>query len=559
MANSPLHELLTLLGVQRVLVVDDDFTPPAAVYTMAFEPGEGPKLVGLPELPKGEDYDEHVGKHWPEVPVAEKLKVMGEARKVAGFSDPTGDPTGLRELVGEEMSFKGMTLHEWKADREKLLGDTRRALILFDVNFGQETGDANDEAGLGPAGEVLNGAYDHIVGLLTTKVASGGVEAAASHWAPGADVDRAGLVVINKKLLGDTSDSGNIAELAEQIRTTLQASQLRKLREEVQDSLDRGLDFAAKTLSGRSPTVLEDLVFQASHDGGEWEGDTWFRLYSTLGLARARRGVAVDKTTRRAIEDVRKLLHIRSPHIDKESEALAAEIEQAESYDGADYINQAGLPIVNGDIFQTKAGQTFILVGQPCDLTLRPDGRTREPRTATLLQIKQCSDAVERAETSSYRLPAGSPVGDGEWEVRFRPEHHVSFDVLDLVSLNTDGRATIKPTKGTTLSPLLPGLQSRADAIEKTATDAGKLLAVIEELAQNKSITPTIYNKLRHSILNAGGPIKATLSAVPTPFAFDCVRVGRLSGSYADALLAAYAAAQSRIAHAHELTRIVAE
>lgn len=557
MANSPLHELLTLLSIQRVLVVDDDFTPPAAVYTMAFEPGEGPKLAGLPELPTGEDYDEHVGKHWPEVPIAEKLKVLREARKVAGFSDPTGDPTGLRELVGEEMSFKGMTLHEWQADREKLLGDTRRALILFDVNFGQETGDANDEAGLGSAGEVLNGGYDHIVGLLTTKV-SGGVEAAASHWAPGADVERAGLVVINKKLLSDTGDSGNISELAEQIRTTLQASQLRKLREEVQGSLDRGLRFAADTLSGRSPTVLEDLVFQASHDGGEWEGDTWFRLYSTLGLARARREVAVDKTTRRAIEDVRKLLHIRTPHVDRESEALAAEIERAESYDSADYVNQAGLPIANGDIFRTKSGQTFILVGQPCDLTLRPDGRAREPRTATLLQIKKCSDELERAETSSYRLPDGSPLGEGKWEVRFRPEHHVSFDVLDLVSLNTEGRATIKPKKGAILSPLLPGLQARASAIEKAATDAGTLLSVIEDLAKNKSITQPIANKLRHSILSAGGPIKATLGAVPTPFAFDCARVGRLSGSYADALLAAYAAAQSRIAHAHELTRIVA-
>lgn len=558
MSDSHLHKLLSLLGVERVLVIDDDFAPPASVYTLGFEQGEGPEVEGLPEMPDGGHYEDHVQSYWTTVPIAEKLRVLDAARKVKGFVDPTGDPTGLHDMVGN-CYFRGMTLYEWLRDREKLLADSRRALILFDVNFGQETGNEDDEAGLRPAGEVLNGAYDHIVGLLTTKVTLGNEETAAEGWAPGADVDRARLVVVNKNLLGDPENADDIAHVVEQIRGTLQASQLRRLREKVQASLEGGLTRAAQMIGERSPTVLEDLVFRASRDGGEWEGDTWFRLYGTLGLAHAQREVAVDKITRRAIEDVRNLLHERPHSAHEESALLAAEVERAESYDDAEYINKAGLPIANGDIFRTKTGSAYILVGQPCDLMLRPDGRARDPRTATLLPIKRCNEDLARAETSSYKLPSGAPLGDGDWEVRFRPEHHVIFDVLDLVSFNTEGRATTEPKKGTALTPLLPGLQARSEAIDKTAADATKLLEVIEGLLKSKSITSVVANKLRHSILGAGGPIKATLSGIPTPFAFDCVRVGRLAGSYADALLAAYAAAQSRIAHAHELTRIVPE
>jgi hypothetical protein len=556
MPEPHLHKLLTLLGVERVLVIDDDFAPPASTYTLAFDPGHGPKVEGLPELPDGGDYEDHVQRHWDAVPIAEKVKVLVAALKVEGFVDPRGDPTGLRDLV-EPCYFRGMTLYEWQRLSEKLLADKRRALVLFDVNFGRETGDSDDTAGLVPAGEVLNGGYDHIVGLLTTKVAAGDEESAAQGWAPDAHVDRSRLVVVNKNLLGDPDNSGDISEVVEQIRRTLQASQILRLREKVRASLEGGLARAAEMIGERSSTMLEDLVFRASREGGEWEGDTWFRLYGTLGLAHARRVVAVDKSTRRAIEDVRNLLHERTDGAREESAVLAAEVERAEAYEGSDYVNEAGLPIANGDIFKIKAGPAYILVGQPCDLMLRPDGRARDPRTATLLPIKPRSEVIERGEISSYQLPLGSPLGDGEWEVRFRPGHHVLFDVLDLVSFNTEGRATTRPKKGTALTPLLPGLQARSDAIEKNVAEATKLLEVIETLVQSESITSAVANKLRHSVLAAGGPIKATLIGTPTPFAFDCVRIGRLAGSYADALRAAYSAAQSRIAHEHELTRIV--
>ena len=248
MPEPHLHKLLTLLGVERVLVIDDDFAPPASTYTLAFDPGHGPKVEGLPELPDGGDYEDHVQRHWDAVPIAEKVKVLVAALKVEGFVDPRGDPTGLRDLV-EPCYFRGMTLYEWQRLSEKLLADKRRALVLFDVNFGRETGDSDDTAGLVPAGEVLNGGYDHIVGLLTTKVAAGDEESAAQGWAPDAHVDRSRLVVVNKNLLGDPDNSGDISEVVEQIRRTLQASQILRLREKVRASLEGGLARAAEKSS----------------------------------------------------------------------------------------------------------------------------------------------------------------------------------------------------------------------------------------------------------------------------------------------------------------------
>jgi hypothetical protein len=555
MIDSHLPELLTLLDVQRVVVVDDSFLPSWQVM-LAFAPGEGPDLEGLPALPKDMDYDEHLAEHWPSVPTAAKIEARNLARKVEGEGEQA-DPTGVRRLIGDR-PFRGMTLFEWTHDGKAVLRGAKRALILFDVDFKDEDPQLDDEAGLDPAGRALKENTQHIVGLLTTNTSAGGEGASADAWASRADVDRANLVVVNKNLINGEDDAEDVASAVEQIRTALQASQLRRLRETVQGALTEGLERAFDQLKQRSPTVLEDLVFNASLDGGEWEGDTWFRLYGTLGFDRARREVALDKAARRAIFDIRGLLRSRPSEPHGDSEALAREVEQAESYADADYLNQAGLPIVNGDFFENKDGQVFVLVGQPCDLTLRPGGRSRKPQTATLLPVRSHTADADR-ESSGYRLPAGAPLGEGEWEVRFRPEYHVAFDVLDLVSFNTEGRATLTPPKRSVLAPLLPGLAARHGVIASAAAKIAPALERIDALRKSGDITAAITTQLRMGVLHGGGPFRPTLNGTPTPYAFHCRRIGRLSGTYADALLAAHSGARARTAHAHELTRIVAD
>jgi hypothetical protein len=555
MSDAELPKLLGLLGLARVIVIDDDFTPPAAVME-AFPPKHAPAVDGLPPLPSGGDFDEHVVEHWDQVPIAEKIRVKKLALKIKDFTYPDDDPTGLRTLVGD-LPFIGMTLFEWQAQEARILASPSRALILFDVDFTRETGSSGNEEGLDPAARALDAEHDHIVGLLTGKPEIGGEEAAAADWAGRARVARADLVVVNKQLL-DASAAERVGEAVEQLRQTLQASQLRQLRETVRTSLSDGIAEAVKIVEERAPSVIEDLVFRKSREGGEWEGDTWFRLYGTLGFDKARRRVALDLQTRQAIRDVRNLLHWRPQPEDGSSAELAREVQNAECYDDADYLNGAGLPIANGDLFETKAGTAYILVGQPCDLMLRPDGRARNPQTATLLPIKPGSGNVAGA-SSAYRFPPGSPLGEGDWEVRFRPEHHVAFDVLDLVSFNTEGRAAFKAPKGTAVEPLLPGLQRRHDAIEATVEGLAPQLEQVTELLRSNHLNKLAASRLRHSILHSGGPFRATLNGAPTPFAFDCRRVGRLSGTYADALLAAHSAARARTAHAHDLTRIVSD
>jgi hypothetical protein len=557
MTENALPNLLDQLGIERVLVVDDQFVPPPSVYTLAYEKSDAPALEGLPPLPEGADYEAHVEKHWSAVPLEERVKLREVVVKRAGL-DPTGDPTGLEELVGDRY-FRGMTLHEWEAEQATLLSKKDRALILFDVNFKEESGDADDEKGLEAARHALEAADDHFVGVLTTKAGVGMEEEAADEWAARADIARADLVVINKKLLADCG-SEDLERLVEQIRGVLQASQIGELRHKVQACLQEALNEAAMSVSGSTPQVLEDLVFRSSREGGEWEVDTWFRLYATLGLKQARERLAGDTSARRAVEDVRNLLHSRqvSPHDD--SAVLASRIEQAEAYADAGYLNGAGLPIANGDLFQAgKNGSVFVLVGQPCDLAVRPGGRARSPTSALLLPIKESAGMGAAERDSAYLLPAGGPFENGQWEVRFRPEVPVAFDVLDLVSFNSDGQASLKVADAKRLRPLLPGLQKRRDEIEKVADGMSGLLALVEAAEAADIMNKHEGARLRHKILGMGGPFKATLGARPTPFAFRCRRIGRLTGTYADALLIAHAAARSRTAHAHELTRIVAD
>jgi hypothetical protein len=557
MPEAGLHELLELLGIKRVLVVDDQFIPPAAVYALLYEEGEGQELEALPPLPEGADYEQHVEDHWPDVPIGEKVKLRKDLLKRDNLDDPTGDPTGVSGHIGN-LYFRGMTLHEWEAEKERLLDHNQRALVLFDVNFGDETRKHNDRSGLRLAKAALEQTGDHVVGLLTNEAQEGKEAATADKWAGQGDIERAGLVVINKGLLSG-EDAEDLPELVEQVRAVLLASQIGRLRREVQDGLEGAMKAAAASIGGETPQVLEDLVFRASREGGEWEGDTWFRLFKTLGIKKARERLATDKGVRRGIEDVRNLLHARPADAHEASEALAFRVERAEAYDDAVYVNGAGLPIANGDLFQAQSGKVFILVGQPCDLALRPEGRAYDPSAAFLLAVERVAEEGAEDGASRYLLPRGGPAGDGKWAVRFRPEYQAAFDVLDLVSFNTEGKATVAPLAGKRLEPLLPGLQRRLEQIEKAAEKVGVLLALIDEAERDKVVKKRAGNELRHKILDEGGPFKATLGSSPTRFVFHCRRIGRLTGTYADALLVAHASARSRTAHAHELTRIVAD
>ncbi len=557
MTDASLAELLDLLAIERVLVIDDLFVPSAAVYLLAYEEGEGPDLKGLPPLPEGDDYEEHVQEHWPQVPLEDKLKVHREARKLPDFDDPTGDPTRLSGLIGERY-FRGMTLHEWNDEKASLLTTSQRTLILFDVNFEGETSDPDDERGLTAAREMLSEAADHVVGILTNKAARGNEDDAARDWAARADIERADLVVINKDLISSSTGADDVERLDGQFRAVLQAAQIKKLREEVRAAIEQGIKDTAASIAENTPQVLEDLVFRASREGGKWEGDTWFRLYGTLGMKQARKRVAGDKSIRRAIKDVRNLLHERPEDVHDDSKVLASKVKQAEAYDDANYVNGAGLPIANGDLFRAKSGSVYVLVGQPCDLALRPNGRAKDPPSALLLPVRP-ADSKQADDDSAYALPPGGPLGDGKWQVWFRPEYHADFDVLDLVSFNSEGRASLKPAKGKGLDPLLPGLQNRLRKIEKAAEKTNKLLTGIDVAVQSGAVNEKAANELRQKVLGGGGPFKATLSGSPTPYAFSCQRIGRLTGTYADALLSAHAAARSRTAHAHDLTRIVAD
>ena len=587
-AQAQLQELLEKLAIERVVVVDDSFLMSTTQAIVVFGEHELPQLDSLPPLHEDTDLETHLDQHWGGIDVADNVKAKRVARKEANWSAP--DPTGLERLL-RGPGFLGLTLFEWEnGEAHNVMGRATRSLVLFDVDFSAETHTENDTTGLRLAAEAL-ATRKQVVGLLTNKASVGEEEESASAWAKASQVPVAEFVIVNKHLLVDEDDENARQEAVEQIRTTLQAARIGRLRHKVREALGDGMDEVDDRLGADTPGVLEDVVFKASHAGGEWEGDTWFRIYAVLGLNQAKRAVAKDAEARTAVADVRELLRLRPPATQDSSKDLATDVVRAESYDDSDYVNGAGLPIANGDIFKSAGGTFFILVGQPCDLALRPDGRAYDPPTAILLPIKPSSTANkapsaadpvepdvevatapagsntdaaapesvvdEGGEKSAFKLPEGGPMETGEWEVRFRPELHASFDVLDLCSLNTEGVATTKPAPQKALAPLLPGVAKRHEQILKAEAKAQKLLAHIDQMQEAKHLGAQPAKQLRLAVLAFSGPFIPTLNRKPALYDFGCQRVGRLAGTYADALLAAHANARSRTAHAHELTRIV--
>lgn len=570
MPERDLPDLLEILGIDRVVVVDDQFLPQLSQVEDVFE--KPPEIDGL-AVPAETPFDTFLSNNWDELSPEVKIALRDTAIEL-GAKTYTGDPLQL-EWLADSAEYIGLTQTEWEEQREEKLEGAQRALILFDVNFKSETGDADDDSGLALARSEFQQKSRHVVGLLTG-------EERREEWVRKVDITESELVIVDKRLASSEGKKDR-QQAIEQIRTALQAAQLSSLRRRVRERFYEELDAVEKRLTGNAPSVLEDVVFRTSSEGGAWEADTWFRFFEALGSTNAKLKLAKNKDVRTDIAAVRQLLALKPERVDsKESVDLIRDLDEKEAYYGKDAINEAGMPIANGDIFKTDTGKLFVLVGQPCDLEIRSDGRrARDVDAATLLPLKPTrrkiphraedqqegeqeprqaqAPPVQEETRSAFKMPPGCPGGSDEKEALMKPEFTVSLDILDLVSYNESGKAELNPEADDGLNPHLPGLQKRLDKIKDEAAKTIKKVEFAEKLREAGELDKTSRNQIQKGLFRGWPPFQPANGAMGSgSYSFNFKRIGRLRGTYADALLVAHAAARSRTAHAYRLSRILA-
>lgn len=251
-----------------------------------------------------------------------------------------------------------------------------------------------------------------------------------------------------------------------------------------------------------------------------------------------------------------------------------ADFRKAEVWELDVLINRALAPLACGDVFEVDPYEIakgakrrrFLLLGQPCDIALRP-GERRQQETGIFIFLEDLTEKRRKALASgggplrkSVKAPPLPFVLDGvQYACDFRTATSVRLSVLDLASFRDDGRVRVD-VEHKAPAGLLPG-QARVYG-ERTAAADQALAAGLPPKAPKG--TPTVVSvppalQLTFAVDNDFKPIfrgiwkaksdaseAGEVPALPQRMTWQLRRCGRIRMPYASALLDDYVSVMSR-------------
>jgi len=260
------------------------------------------------------------------------------------------------------------------------------------------------------------------------------------------------VCVIAKERLSDKADDDD--GMAEALRVGVKRAGLRRSMHQVlhraRGNLQAAIDSAALSLLTVPPEQLEAHVFERGYKEGVSELHVVERAI-TAHLGKEARGFfGGDEQVQASVQRLRALRRIPLQKPATAPEPQLAAFREAEVWESDAFLNKALTPIACGDVFEIDGDepstngsrQKFILLGQPCDISLRPEQERRAQDTAFLIPLKT------KALTSSAKSDAKEPLlpfslGGEKWACDFRNASVARLSVLDLASFRSDGRVRI--------------------------------------------------------------------------------------------------------------------
>ena len=281
-------------------------------------------------------------------------------------------------------------------------------------------------------------------------------------------------VIAKERLLDKAEDADGMAAA---LRVGVKRAGLRRSMHEVlaraRGKLHAAIDQAALNLLTVPPEQLESHVFERGYKEGVSELHVVERAITAHLGKEAREFFGSDDQVISSTQRLRSLRAIPLDAVAASPEPYLAAFREAEVWEEEELLNRALTPIACGDVFEldpdeqaTKASkQKFILLGQPCDISLRPSESKRQQDIAFLVPLKVKPPTTEadqkggKKEKDDVKKPPLPFMLRGEqWLCDFRSTTVVRLSILDLASFRTDGRVRIDD--GHTASPaLLPAQQ----------------------------------------------------------------------------------------------------
>lgn len=373
------------------------------------------------------------------------------------------------------------------------------------------------------------------------------------------------LCVIAKERLYDNPEDADA--MAEALRVGVKRAGLRKsvhdVLHEAQKTLHQAIDEAANNLLSVPPEQLESHVFERGYKEGVSELHVVERAITAHLGKNAREFFGTDGKVLDNAKRLRALRGITLKPVAMPPDAHLTAFREAEVWESDELLNRALTPIACGDVFEVDpdesataaSRQKFVLLGQPCDISLRPDEKKRAQDTAFLVPLK--NKTVEGKPDPKAPLLPFTLRGE-QWACDFRNASVVKLSILDLASFRADGRVRVDEGHSAP-DHLLAGQQKVYD--DRTAEPSAALAAAMKldagasiNMAFQLAFSSTdAFRHIHTAVFEAATATRANKQTIERPkrVTWRLRRCGRIRAPYSAALLDQYTTVMSR--HAFDL------
>jgi hypothetical protein len=272
------------------------------------------------------------------------------------------------------------------------------------------------------------------------------------------------VCVVSKDRIKETSTD---PDLEEALKVAIKRAGLRRIVHEVVEvarkDIESAFNAASELLLGIPPEQLDRFIVERGYSEGVSELHVVERAIS----AKISDEIRVLFSNSDVIGKAERLRSFREIELRPAATGLAhqslQEFRRLEIFESADLINASYSPVSSGDIFVLDGNEfrnadfvpkRFLLLGQPCDVQIRGEGK-RAAATAFLVPLSEVEpDAEEGPKTRKLPFKLGSQT----LSCNFRDATSVRLDILDLASFRSDGRVCFDKTQ-TEVPNVLAGLK----------------------------------------------------------------------------------------------------
>jgi hypothetical protein len=462
-AKNAILQFLLELGINRIIYIDDRCSiqelKEAYIAKLKEKYSLKPKEIDFVDWSEPQPkFEKAIVALWEdstdEIKRERFLKILNFEGNSNEIENSTA-PLNLKNHLNDKIDL--LSPSEWEESKNQIIGELgskTKILFLFDIEF-EYAPLKSGRNGLDLAEELLNNQKikDFVYcGIFSHLFSVDEEYSKRNEYHNSRQLEKSRFYTISKKRFKDDS---YLPGLAEGIRNTLLINEVENLKNESSKILRKSFKDSLIEIDDLTPDSFNHVIQKSSRKEGIWEMATLIRINNIITKEKALNALFSKVKRTRINENLAKIRKVEKVKTGGETPFDKTQIQKLrhkELFIDDSTLNKLHFPISNGDIFQINSKE-YILLGQPCNLAMRSDGkRDREYDTGFLVEIesvtKETFHGYSKGQLATLGLLETADISSKYCRIaRFSTFKTVSLIPLDLTVFNIDGKAIIDLNK----------------------------------------------------------------------------------------------------------------